>query len=171
VELPIAAVKIALGIHTRVAHEKPYLWGTIGYMPQPTKVKSGGQRELVDSGHHEETIPYYFEMIDNEGWVLQVETKKRGKNDGQAFHVFKTESLQRAQDLHAMLDHILAGLIKLQKEGLKWDLIYNGQSFTDVEFVFFVPFMRCNTDEADRLCGAYTNRTWHVKQLCRYCYC
>jgi len=38
VDLPITAVKIALGIHTRLAREKPYLWGAIGYIPQPTNV-------------------------------------------------------------------------------------------------------------------------------------
>ena len=170
VDISITAVKIALGIHTRVAREKPCLWGTIGYIPEPTKVKSGGQRELVESGHHDGTIPY-FEMLANEGRVLQEETKKRGKKAGKAVNALKTDALQKAQDLHAMLDHILAGLVKLQKEGLKWDLIYNGRTFHDVEFVFFVPFIRCDTDEADKLCGAYTNRTWHVKQLCRYCVC
>jgi len=45
VDLPITAVKIALGIHTSVAREKPHLQGTIGCIPQPTKVKTGGQRE------------------------------------------------------------------------------------------------------------------------------
>ena len=170
VDLPITAVKIALGIHTRLAREKPYLWGTIGYIPQPTKVKSGGQRELVNSGHHDGTIPY-FEMLDNEGQVLENETKKRGKNAAKDVNAKKTDALQKAQDLHAMLDHILAGLVKLQKEGLKWDLIYNGRTFNDVEFVFFVPFIRCDTDEADKLCGAYTNRTANVKQLCRHCCC
>jgi len=170
VDLPITAVKIALGIHTRLAREKPYLWGAIGYIPQPTKVKSGGQRELVNSGHPDGTIPY-FEMLDNEGQVLENETKKRGKNAAKDVNAKKTDALQKAQDLHAMLDHILAGLVKLQKEGLKWDLIYNGRTFNDVEFVFFVPFVRCDTDEADKLCGAYTNRTANVKQLCRYCCC
>jgi len=77
VDLSIIAVKIALGIHTRVAREKPYLWGTIGYIPKPTKVKSGGQRELVDSGHHDGTIPC-FKMLDDEGRVLENKTKKRG---------------------------------------------------------------------------------------------
>jgi len=81
----------------------------------------------------------------------------RGKNAAKDVNTLKTDALQKAQDLHALLDHVLAGLIKLQKEGLKWDLIYNGQTFNDVEFVFFVPFMWCNADEADRLCGAYTN--------------
>jgi len=82
--------------------------------------------------------------------VLEEETKKRGKNTAKDVNTKKTDALQKAQDLHAMLDHILAGLIKLQKEGLKWDLIYNGRTVNDVEFAFFVPFVRCNTDEADK---------------------
>jgi len=125
----------------------------------------------VDSGHHDGTIPYFMMLVDNEGLVLQEETKKRGKNAVKDVNTLKTDSIQKAQDLHAMLDHILAGLIKLQKEGLKWDQIYNGRTFNDVKFVFFVPFMRCDTDEADILCGAYTNLTWRVKQLCQHCCC
>jgi len=170
VDLPITAVKMALGIHTRVAREKPCLWGAIGCIPQPTKVKSGGQREPADSGHHDGTIPR-FEMPDNEGQVLENETKKRGKKAAKDVNAEKTDALQKAQDLHAALDHILAGLTKLQKEGLKWDLIHNGRTFNDVEFVFFVPFTRCDTDEADKLCGACTNRTANVQQLCRCCCC
>jgi len=169
VDLPITAVKIALGIHTRVAREKPYLWGTLGYLPEPTKVKSGGMRQLVNSGHHDGTIPY-FEMLDNEGRIRMNEAKRQAKK-GQTPLVNKTDALQKCQDLHAMLDHILEGLVKIQKEGLTWDLIYNGRSFRGVEFVFFVPFIRCDTDEADKLCGSYTNRTANVAQLCRYCMC
>jgi len=85
------------------------------------------------------------------------ETRKRGKNVAKDVTVLKTDSLQKAQDLHAVLDHMPAGLIKLQKEGLTWDLIYNGRTFNDVEFGFFVPFTWCNTDEADRLCMAHIN--------------
>ena len=169
VDIPITAVQIALGIHTRKAREKGYFWGTLGYIPCPTKVKSTGLRQLVDSGHHDSTIPF-FEMLDNEGRV-RLEEEKKGKKRGQAVNQDKPDALQKAQDLHAMLDFILAGLVKLQKEGLKWDLIYNGRTFKDVEFVFFVPFIRCDTDEADKLCGSYTNRTWTVSQLCRYCMC
>jgi len=43
VDLPITAVKIVVGIHTRVACEKPYLWGAIGYISQPTKVNQGAK--------------------------------------------------------------------------------------------------------------------------------
>jgi len=103
--------------------------------------------------------------------VLEEETKKRGKNAAKDVNTKKTDALKKAQDPHAVLDHMLAGSTKLQKEGLKWDLIYNGRTFNDVEFVFFVPFIRCDTDEADRLCGACTNGTANVNQLCRRCCC
>ena len=51
VDLPITAVQIALGIHTRVARDKAHCWGTLGYIPDPSKVKSHGKRQLIDSGH------------------------------------------------------------------------------------------------------------------------
>ena len=152
VDLPITPVKIALGIHTRVAREKAHFWGTLGYIPSPTKIKSKGKRQLVDSGHADGTINY-FQMLENEGQI-----------GGTNHHP--------SQDLHAMLDVIMASYIKLQKTGgVKWDLMYKGKRYEGVEFVFFVPFIRCDTDEADKLCGSYTSRGKGVAQLCRYCRC
>jgi len=110
-------------------------------------------------------------MPDDEGRVLENETKKRGKKAAKDVNTKKTDAIQKAQDLHAVLDHVLAGSTKLQKEGPKWDPIHNGRTFNDVEFVFFVPFVRCDMDEADKLCDACTNRTAKVKQLCRSCCC
>ena len=155
---PITAVKIALGIHTRAAREQGLFWGTIGYIPSPTKVKSKGQRQLVDSGHADGAIPYY-EMMDDEGEIKE-ENGKKGK-----------APVHTSQDLHAMLDVILASLVRLFKTGLKWNLVYKGEVYNDIELVFFVPFIRCDTDEADKLCGSYTSRGKNVSQLCRYCRC
>ena len=152
VDLPITPVKIALGIHTRTAREKAHFWGTLGYIPSPTKIKSKAKRQLVDSGHADGTISYH-QMLENEGQV-----------GGTTHHP--------SQDLHAMLDVILASYVKLQKTGgVKWDLMYKGKLYEGVELVFFVPFIRCDTDEADKLCGSYTSRGKNVAQLCRYCKC
>lgn len=151
VDLPLTAVKLALGINTWQAREKAHTWGTIGYIPSPTKVKSLGRRQLIDSGHVDGTMAYH-EMLENEG-----------QTDDKPTHV--------AQDLHAMLDVIMASFVELQKKGLKWDLCYNGKIYKDVEFVLFVPFIQCDTDEADKLCGSYTSRGANVAQLCRYCKC
>ena len=149
VDLPITPVKIALGIHTRKAREKAHFWATLGYIPSPTKIKSKAKRQLVNSGHADGTISYH-QMLENEGQV-----------GGSTHHP--------AQDLHAMLDVILASYVKLQKSGgVCWDLMYKGKLYKGVEFVFFVPFIRCDTDEADKLCGSYTSRGANVAQLCRY---
>jgi len=48
-------------------------------------------------------------MLDDEGWVLENETKKRGEKAAKDVNDKKTDALQKAQDLHAMLDHVLAG--------------------------------------------------------------
>jgi len=93
-------------MHTRKAREQGLFWGTIGYIPNPTKVKSKGQHQLVDSGHANGAIPYY-EMMDDEG-----ELKENNTKNGKA-------PAHSAQDLHAMLDVTLASLAKLIKTGLK----------------------------------------------------
>ena len=91
-------------------------------------------------------------MLNDEGRVLQEETQKRGKNVAKDVNAEKTDALQKAQALHAVLGHMPAGSMKLQKEGPKWDPIFNEWTFDDVQFVFFVSFVRCDTDEADKLC-------------------
>ena len=151
VDLPITPVQISLGIHTRKARDKPYCWGTLGYIPDPSKVKSHGKRQLINSGHVEGTIAYH-EMLQNEGQVPN--------ND-----------YNKAQDLHAILAVILESYRKIQEKGLMWDLVYNGKVYKDVELVFFVPFIKCDTQEADDLCGSYKSRGANVSQLCRYCEC
>ena len=76
-----------------------------------------------------------------------------------------------AQDLHAMISHVLKGLVELQKTGFKWDLMYNGKLYKDITFKPFLGFLRVDTKEADLFCGKYLNRNKHVKQLCRECMC
>ena len=70
-----------------------------------------------------------------------------------------------------MLDMILASYVKIQETGFVWDLFYNGKLYEDIEFIPFVPFIKCDTDEADVLAGSYKSRGPHVAQLCRYCEC
>jgi len=55
--------------------------------------------------------------------------------------------------LHVTLGCLLVGFanLKLKKVGFIWELIQNGQTFNDVEFVFFVVFVSCSMDEAGRL--------------------
>ena len=147
----ITAVKFSLGIFNRKARDKAHMWRILGYIPPISKAKSRGERLLIDSMHMDATRARY-EAYQNEGQM-----------DGSEVHY--------SQDLHTMLEKVLKSLVKLQKEGFNWDLCYNDKVYKDVHFIPFVPFIKCDTDEADKLTGSYTNRTQFVSQLCRYCKC
>ena len=82
-----------------------------------------------------------------------------------------TDGAIPAQDFHTMLAVILESFVELQRTGMVWDLVYNGRMYKNVEFVIFVPFVKCDTEEADLLCGKYLVRSKTVKHCCRYCYC
>ena len=61
---------------------------------------------------------------------------------------------EKAQDFHTILAIILESFIPLQERGFNWDLSYKGMTY-EVEFIPYYAFIICDTDEADRLCGAY----------------
>lgn len=150
-DLPITAVKISLGIFTRKARDKPHFWGTLGYIPPVSKDKSRGLRLFIESGHVDATRAVH----------------EAGENEG----VLDGNEAVKAQDFHAMLDKILASFVELQKTGFIWDLFYNNQLYKGIEFIPFVPFIKCDTEEADVLCGKYKSRGRNVANLCRYCKC
>ena len=150
-DLPITAVKISLGIFTRKARDKDYMWRTIGYTPTISNQKSRGKRIMIDSNHFE-SIMAHPDALEDEG----------EETDNTIF---------KAQDLHTMLAEILRNYVQLQDSGFYWDLHYNGKIYKDIEFVMYTPFFKVDGDEAEKLCGKYTSRGANVAQLCRYCEC
>jgi hypothetical protein len=70
-----------------------------------------------------------------------------------------------------MLGCILTTFVDFQTNGLIWDLRYGGKTYNDVEFVPFVIIVKCDTVEANALCGSYNSGGIGVAQLCRYCTC
>jgi len=147
----ITAVKISLGIFNRKARDQPHMWKTLGYIPPISKSKSRGERLFIES-QHLDAVRAVHEGQENEG-------------------LFTGNDPVKAQDLHTMLDKILESFVEMQDRGFKWDLFYNGTLYEDVEFIPYVPFIKCDTDEADKLCGSYRSRGRNVAQLCRYCQC
>jgi hypothetical protein len=79
-------------------------------------------------------------------------------------------SEQKAQDFHAQLNVILGSYLELETTGMMWDLYYRGKVYK-VELVFWTIMVRCDTDEAELLCGKYRMRTGNVQSLCRSCTC
>jgi len=70
-----------------------------------------------------------------------------------------------SQDLHAVLHHVLKGLMELQKTSFKWDLIHKGKLCKDIAMTPHVSYLRVNTKEADLFCVKHTNQNKHAKQL------
>ena len=148
--LPITALKIALGIHTRKYRDKDHAWRTLGYVAKISKALSRGQSMFAESRHLD---------ADDSGC-----SDDEGEQDA-------TKQVNKAQDFHTMLACLLESFLDVQKNGFIWDLRYRGQTYKNVEFVPFVIFIKCDTDEADLLCGSYKSRGAGVAQLCRYCLC
>jgi len=153
VDLPITALKMTLGIFNRKFREKPYAWRTLAYLPKISDAdqkKAAGKRMLFESGHVDMCMAHN-DMEENEGNAAASSTLK-------------------PQDYHDLLAVALEDFVKIQERGFRWKLKYRGQLWP-VEFVLYVPFIKCDTDEADVLTGKYKSRGRGVAQLCRYCYC
>ena len=180
-DLPVTALKIGLGIHKRESRDKEWAWRTIGWIPQVRKASSRGKKLFKESGHLEADDVI---VMDGEGDVSDEDSDEedsdvedlreteRDKED-EAFGDGCEDKETKAQDLHAMIHAILeaSGFLDLQENGLIWDLVYKGKCYRNTEFVVVVPFVKCDTEEADLLCGKYLSRTANVAHGCRYCHC
>ena len=150
VDLPFTAVKISLGLFTQKARDKEHCWRTLGYIPTHSKHTSCGQRQMIKSQQMDSIVAF------------------PNANDKQGV---ANDSIPKAQDLHMMLQKIFKSYIKLQNNGFKWDLAYGGKVYKGIEFVLFTPFLKLDSDEAEKLCGKFMSQSGNVKQLCRYCEC
>ena len=83
----------------------------------------------------------------------------------------ETDRAVKAQDFHTILSAILESFVQLQETGFIWDLVHKGKIYKGIEFVIFVPFVKCDTEEADLLCGKCLVRGRHVAHVCRCCHC
>ena len=155
VDLPITSVKISLGIFTQKAREKEHMWKTLGYLPSYSAGESIGKRIMLKSEH-----------MDSKIYENRTQLQSEEGNVGDQHH-----DAVKAQDLHSMLAIVLESYIELQKEGFIWDLVYKNKVYSNIHFVLFTPFLKLDTEEAEKLCGSYTVRNNKVSQLCRYCEC
>ena len=93
-DLPITAMKIALGIHKRKTPGKEMAWRTLGYVPQISTHASRGKALMHESGHSEAEHLY----VSDGG----------GKED-------MTNDTCKAQDFHTMLSLLLSSFDDVQK--------------------------------------------------------
>lgn len=151
-DLPIQEVKITLGIFNREYRDKPQAWRSIGNIAAITKNMSKARKRLKESRHAAATA--------------SASGAASGEGQGGGY-----VSSGPSRDFHAMLDAILEGYLKLQGKGIMWDLRYKGKTWKGLVFIPFLLFIKCDTKEADLLCGKYTTYSGGVQCLCRYCCC
>ena len=160
-DLPVTPLKLSLGTHKRETRDKPFAWKALGYVPIVRKDPARGKRIMKETGHLESQ-----DVV-----VLDGEGAANGDEEDTASEEEELDGACKAQDFHTMLSAILESFVELQRTVFVWDLVHKGKEHKGIEFVIFVPFVKCDTEEGDLLCGKYTVRTGNVKHVCRYCHC
>ena len=170
--LSVEALKFTVGILNRKARDKEYAWRTLGYVPNYTKHDST-EEEILEESQHVASLLHLNDEDEEDNVDIAHDDDQNAQEMGEdAFdtsHYFQKE--HPTQDLHYILAEILKTYRQTEQRGMVWDYKYRGKLYKNVELVFFSIFMKCDTDEADKLCGSYTNRNKNVQQLCRYCCC
>jgi hypothetical protein len=148
--LPITQLKMTAGILNQKARDKHYLWRDLGFVPSVAENRSRGRRLMLQSGHCDGLMAHQ-DVLEEEG--------ERPENN----------VINKLEDYHAMLDVILDSYVKMQDEGCILDFNYNGKTYKDIEFVTFIPYIKVDNEEADKLCGKFGTRVGNVAHICRYC--
>lgn len=154
-KLQVTALKMSIGILNRRARDREHGWRTLGFVTNYTKEDSRGKRIFFESGHIAAHELYCDGISDND----------EGANGGGQVEVDK------AADYHAIIEVLLESLRELIADNMVVDFYYRDQLYKDCELVFFVPFVKCDGDEGDKLCCCYRVRGPYISQLCRYCLC
>jgi hypothetical protein len=154
-KLQVTALKMSIGVLNRRARDREHGWRALGFVTNYAKEDSRGKRLFVESGHIAAHELYVDGLSDDdeEGIVA---------DHGQ---------VDKAADYHAILEVLLESLKELIADGMVVDIHYKGKLYENCELVFFVPFVKCDGDEGDKLCCHFRSRGQHVQQLCRYCQC
>jgi hypothetical protein len=151
--LQVTALKMSIGILNGKARDKEYAWRSLGFVPNYSKEDAKGKMMFKESGH-----VGYKEIYGDE-------------NKGEEERHPNALKVHPATDYHTILGVLLESLKKLIVDGMVVNIKYKGKLYKDCELVFFVPFVKCDGDEGDKLCLHYRSRNSNVQQLCRYCDC
>ena len=158
-KLQVTALKMSIGLLNRRARDKEHAWRNLGFVTNYTKEDTHGRKMFVETGHVSALERYCNESEDEDSG--QEEQDQEGER----------EVVDKAADYHAILSVLLQSLKDLIADGMVVDINHKGKIYKDCELVFFVPFVKCDGDEGDKLCLSYRSRGEHIQQLCRYCEC
>ena len=152
-DMELNQVKMALGIYTRQARIRPYFWVPLGYIEKVHEQGGRGRTILRESNH--------------------VDTQDGANLDDSSENVAQFEGVgnKNDQDFLAMMSIILEDFVALQRNGLVWDHHNQetGETWENLHFKTFVPFLRVDGKEADLCCAKYSQRS-STQQICRKCH-
>jgi hypothetical protein len=152
-DMELTQVKMALGIFTRQARMRPYFWVPLGYI-EKVHEQGGRSRTILRQSNH-------------------LDTQDGANSDDSSANIAEFEGVgnKNDQDFHAMMSVILEDLVALQENGLVWDHHNQdtGETWEDLHFITFVPFLRVDGKEADLCCAKYSQRS-STQQICRKCH-
>ena len=151
--LQVTALKMTIGILNRRARDREYAWRNLGFVPTFTKEDTLAKQMFVATGH----------VASNQ---MSAEPMSEEKESSPGM-----PEVEKAADYHTILGVLLDSLKQVMAEGMVVDIFYRGTLYSNIELVFFIPFVKCDGDEGDKLCLHYRVRRGNVKQLCRYCLC
>ena len=150
-DLELIQVKVSLGFWSRKTRTKEYAWGILGYIEKLHVTGARGRKMWAEANHMERQDGY-----DSEDGSSACESMNGVGDDPR-------------QDFHAQMQSILKGLVEIIETGFLWDPKHHGVVYRDVHYKPFVPHIKCDTKEADEICGKFQIRSGNVQQLCRYC--
>jgi hypothetical protein len=158
-KLQVTALKMTIGLLNRRARDKEYAWRNLGFVTNYTKEDTHGRKMFVESGHVSALERYHNASDDDD--FGEEEKDLEGERD----------AVDKAADYHEILSVLLQSVKDLILDGMVVDINFKGKIYRNCELVFFVPFVKCDGDEGDKLSLSYRSRGAHVQQLCRYCQC
>jgi hypothetical protein len=152
-DMELIQVKIALGIFTREARIKPFFWVPLGYIEKVHEQGGRGRAILKEANH--------------------LDTQDGADSDDSSTNVAQIGGVgtKNDQDWHAMMSVILEDYVTLQEHGLVWDHHdqETGDTWANVHYIPFVPFLKVDGKEADLCCAKYAQRS-STQQICRKCH-
>ena len=152
-DVELIQVKIALGLMNRVTRMMEWTWGILGYIEKVHEQGGRGRKIWRESNHME---------------VQDVSDSDDHSSDAESIYGIGEKNVE---DMHAMIGVILESLEPIQRRGFLWDFAYRGVIYRNIHFKIFVPFVKCDNAEADKLCGKYEMRAGNVQHVCRACHC
>ena len=165
-KLQVEALKMSLGILKKRARDRDAAWRTLGWVPNYTPSDSRGKQILQESGHVAQTL---FPTEADEGAGASSDSEDASVHShGWQTEQYDNKHANKSQDYHAILSALLDSYAQLEKDGLLWDYKCKGKIYK-VVMKFFIMFVKCDGDEADKLCAKQRSRGRHIKQICRYC--